>query len=116
MRDVDPTGQRVTGPVRVLTQVKEKISKYDLFLQNNKTELENRDLAASINQEQRGPIQPRGQVIRPGAQMQQRQEMERPYEEQERVFHTDQSSIQRKEETIESDVPERKGYEANPRG
>ena len=56
MRDVDPAGQRVTGPVRVLTQVKEKISKYDLFLQNNKTELENRDLAASINQEQRAPI------------------------------------------------------------
>lgn len=53
MRDVDPKGQRVTGPVRVLTQVKEKISKYDMFLQNNKTELENRDLAASINQEQR---------------------------------------------------------------
>jgi hypothetical protein len=30
--------------------VKDKINKYDLFLQNNKAELENRDLAASINQ------------------------------------------------------------------
>lgn len=53
MRDVDATGQRITGPVRVLPQVKEKIHKYDLFLQNNKAELENRDLAASINQEPR---------------------------------------------------------------
>lgn len=49
MKDVDQNGQRITGPVRHLTQVKEKINKYDLFLQNNKHELENRDLAASIN-------------------------------------------------------------------
>jgi predicted translin family RNA/ssDNA-binding protein len=56
MREVDATGQRVQGPVRVLNQVKEKISKYDMFLQNNKTELENRDLAASINQEAVRPI------------------------------------------------------------
>ena len=56
MREVDATGQRVQGPVRILNQVKEKISKYDMFLQNNKTELENRDLAASINQEAVRPI------------------------------------------------------------
>ena len=48
-KDCDENGQRVMGPVRSLPQVKDKIHKYDLFLKNNKTELENRDLAASIN-------------------------------------------------------------------
>jgi len=37
------------GPVRSLPQVKDKILKYDTFLQKNKTELDGKELSNSLN-------------------------------------------------------------------
>jgi hypothetical protein len=84
------------GPVRSLPQVKDKIHKYDLFLKNNKTELENRDLAASINSGNVGQSQGhQGRVldkVRPGG-FNNGQGQPNP-------SFSDQSSIAKREETL----------------